>query len=301
VQDDISQRLDRVLDQVKDAAAQRLAQQTPRPPKAINTLAIAAGMVVLAMGIGVAVQVFKQNRLSPTASNTTTATANIATEKLILTPLHTHTTGSGSQALHAVLMQLRNDTGVAVMQPRVKVRWYDGDQLIDETSVSASRDVLLPNETQAVVLNPSSLKKYTRYELEKMPLLAPNKLITGGVLKLSTLRFVRTPDGLVLEGGLQNMLGYDLSAVAVDAVAYDTAGKVLALGVATFSPAALAAGRSADVQLRFRPMGDISQIKALEYTISANQVDAANRVSTRPIAAAGRTVRLEIAPESGKI
>ncbi len=293
VKDTVSDRLDKVLDQVKDAAAERLAQQEALRQKAQQALYSRAGLAVLGalLVAGAIGMVFNRSKPARSTGAYEAAKVDIDPNKLVALDARQVLLGQGSSAKVAVLINLRNDTGVPIADPTLKLKWYDADQLVGESTQRLRRDVLLPGESEPIVFEAPRGKSFTRYELEKTSLRSGRDIVSQGSLKLDAMRFLRQEDSLLLVGQIKNTATFAINSIRLQATALDSVGKVLGFGDAYFDPGELPAGQSAFAKLKLETVGDLSQVKALEYVVSHRYMQADKGQVT--VASPGRVVRTE--------
>ena len=140
VEDDISDRLDRVLDQVKDAAARRLAdEQAARQKVAMRTAGFAVAAVVGITLLVTVVQMFTRKDTSDGGRRAAVASVvdrNIPTDGLKLGEPRQVLVGSGSSARPKLLVVARNETGKPLERASVKATYYDGETRLEERGES---------------------------------------------------------------------------------------------------------------------------------------------------------------------
>lgn len=298
VKDTISDRLDKVLDQVKDAAAERLANEEAmrRETQRKVLFAISAAVLVGAFLLVAFSRLINSNNKTARPAGTYEAVkVNIDGTKLVVVDAKQVVLGSGSSANAGLLLNVRNDTGVALDNPNLKIKWYEADQLIGETSAKLQRDVMLPGESAPVIFEAPSGKSFSRYEIEKSSLQPPRNFISQGSLKLDAMRFLRQDKSLLVVGRLKNTTTLNIKSVRLYAVAKDSSSKVIAFGDRYFDVSELAADKTAFVKVELKTLGDLEQVKTMEYVVAYEQL-AEGRYS--PVASLDRVMRIEQAAQT---
>jgi DNA-directed RNA polymerase subunit RPC12/RpoP len=172
VEDNVSDRLERVLDQVKNEAGRQLAAE-----QALQAEADAAQgrhrrghRLVRGAGAGGAafLQVARRIERAPDGQRPVVAAAG--------RPHHSHRrlklgeprqvlVGSGSSAQPKLLVVARNETGKPLSRAGIRAVYYDGDSKLDERSETLPIAVLEPGESAPALIDMPSGKNVTRQEL----------------------------------------------------------------------------------------------------------------------------------------
>jgi DNA-directed RNA polymerase subunit RPC12/RpoP len=294
IKDDVSDRLDKVLDQVKDAAADRLAQQEAVRQKTafkIAGLAIAAfaGIMVLSFALPA---LFGKKALSVVASS---SRPSIDASKIIFSDPKQVVLRQGSSLEPAMLVTVRNDTGHALDASSVSGKLFNGDQEAGNVRADFRRDVLLPGESETLMFELPAGKSFTRAQWAmSYPRVADFKA-ESGVMPLKAHRFIRQSDKLVLAVSLQHTLTAVVTQVRIAATALDAAGQVIALGRGYVEPSDIPKDREALSLIELKSVGDLAQAAAVELVVSYSVRDAKGGYTR--VAANGRVQRLEGKPE----
>ena len=299
VEDNVSERLDRVLEQVKDAAASRLAaEQGLRQTRALRTGAIAlAAIFGLVMLTTIVSSLTGKSRTPPARTVAAIKERVIPPEGLKLESRQV-LVGTGSSAHPKLLVVARNETGQMLDRASVNAVFYAGDNKLRSDSAYLPSGVLAPGESAAVLISmPGGEAQVTRHSLSVEGLSMPRGLVSGPRLQLDRSRLVQEGDTIRLVGRVLNTRqDVALAGVQVIATLYDNRGSVIGFGT-RYTPAdELEPGESSTVDMSIERFGGAADIASWDYRIdySIKQLDTADR---KPVATADRTFKTSAAPE----
>jgi DNA-directed RNA polymerase subunit RPC12/RpoP len=311
VEDGVSDRLERVLEQVKDEAGRRLAaEQSARQQHAGKSIGMIAAAVVGLVVVLFSATVFVSGGRKPSrASDTRQAVAaaeaprTIPVEGLKLdTPRQVLAGSSSSSAKPRLLVVARNDTGSPLERPSVKAVFYDGESRIGERSETLPIGMLAPGESAPVLIDiPGGDRNVTRQEVQVVaPLSAPYRSVEGPALKFTRVRLVQQQDNLRLVGRIVNDRTDRATLAGAEALVtvYDDAGAVIGFGRGYAQASEIAPGERSAVDVRVERIGNReTPVAAWDYRIDYHLADHAQQGRTR-VLSAQRVVRSAAAPES---
>lgn len=190
VEDKVSDRLERVLDQVKNEAGRRLAaEQALQQKLMLRKIGIGVIVVLGVVLVGRVIGVFFDSRKSPEVREARAVAAavvdrTIAPSGVKLNEPRQVLVGSGNSAVPKLLVVARNETGKPLSRAGIRAVYYDGDSRIDERSEMAPISVLQPGESAPVLIDMPSGKNVTRQELRVQKLAEPYNAIEGARMKI---------------------------------------------------------------------------------------------------------------------
>ncbi|MDR6887577.1 MULTISPECIES: FxLYD domain-containing protein [Variovorax] len=304
VEDNVSDRLDRVLEQVKNEAGRRLAADEAQRRKALLRNA-GIGMAVVAgvLLVGAAIGLVAGSRPSTNTSASRPVVAppvdrTIPADGLKLGEPRQVLVGGGSSAVPKLLVMARNDTGKPLARAGIKAVYYDGDNRLEERTETLPISVLEPGERAPVLIDMPSGKNVTRQELGVQKLAEPYKAVQGERLTFARVRLVQQADRVRLVGRIANARkdAAVLSGIDVLATLYDDAGQVIGFGHGYAQANELKPGAQTSVDLSIARFGRAAAIAAWDYRIGYSTVDAGG--SRTAVLNAERVVRAAGAPES---
>ncbi|MBT2322954.1 TFIIB-type zinc ribbon-containing protein [Variovorax paradoxus] len=304
VEDDVSDRLERVLEQVKDEAGRRLAaEHSARQRHVVKSMAIAASAIVVLVTVVFAVTALLVGGKEPAGTGTvaaaSTAPRAIPVDGLKFDPPRQVLVGSGSPARPRLLVVARNETGVALERPSVKAIFYDGDSRIGEGSESLPIGTLAPGETAPVLIDLPSDRNVTRQEVQVAALSAPYRSVEGPRLQFTRVRLVQQQDELRLVGRIVNARKDTamLTGVEVLATLYDDAGAIIGFGRGFSQANEIKPGERSAADVRIERLGNRQvPIAAWDYRIDYNLSEHEQQGRTR-VLSAGRVIRTAGGPE----
>ncbi len=301
VEDDVSERLDRVLDQVKDAAGERLAaEQRMRQQQAIRTAVFVVGGLAVFMLLVLVVSIFVGDR---GGRNGQPAAAfiekTIPVDQLRLGEVREVLVGHSSSARPKLLVVARNETGTVLERPGVEATFYNGETRLGNDSETFPGDVLMPGETVPVLLDlPSGDATATRHELKVERLSEPYRSVDGPRLTLQRARLVQQgPSELRLVGRLINTRPDEAIAGAQALVMlYDERGAVIGYGLGYAQATELKPGERTNMEISVNRFGGNAPIAAWDYRIGYSLLaEGGGRVVVR---SGDRVTRTVGGPES---
>ncbi|MDH6590420.1 hypothetical protein M2165_000309 [Variovorax sp. TBS-050B] len=308
VEDDVSARLERVLEQVKNEAGRRLAaEQSARQQHVGRAMGIAAiaivGLVVVVFAVTALLTGGRKDTQTAAASRpaaVSSAPRSIPVDGLKLDPPRQVLVGSGSSAKPRLLVVARNETGQALERPSIKAVFYEGESRIGERSESLPIGTLAPGESAPVLIDLPGDRNVTRQELQVQPLSAPYRTVEGPPLKFARARLVQQQDNLRLVGRIVNDRKDRAMLTGVEALVtvYDDAGAVIGFGRGFAQASEIAPGERSAVEVRVERIGNReTPIAAWDYRIDHNLTEQAQQGRTRVLSGSARVVRTAGGPE----
>lgn len=300
IEDTVSERLDRVLDQVKDAAAERLAAEEATRIKAGKwvavVIAVTVGLVVV-LGILNSLMIKRQQaRYSAGAVTTPLADRSIPSDGLKLGEPVQVIAGNGSSAKPKLLVMARNETGKTLETPYVSAEFFDGDNKLGSDRESLPLKLLLPGETAPLLLDLPAGKNVSRQNLVVQRLSAPYKSVQGPRLVFSKVRLQQQGDTLRLVGRVANTTG-DTTWIGVQALVmvYDETGALAGVGRGYAQANEIKPGERSVMEARIDRLGK-GKIAAWEYRLGYDIVAATGERT--PVTSADRVIRTAAPPEA---
>ncbi|MEJ1168747.1 FxLYD domain-containing protein [Variovorax sp. CCNWLW235] len=304
VEDNVSDRLDRVLEQVKNEAGRRLAADEAQRRKAmLRNAGIGVAVVAVVLLVSAVIGILAGPRPSTNASVARPVVAppvdrTIPTDGLKLGEPRQVLVGGGSSAVPKLLVVARNETGKPLARAGVRAVYYDGDSRVEERTETLPISVLEPGESAPALIDMPSGKNVTRQELSVQKLAEPYKVAQGERLAFARVRLVQQAERVRLVGRIVNARtdAAMLSGIDVLATLYDDAGQVIGFGHGYAQANELKPGAQTSVDLSIARFGRAAAIAAWDYRIGYNTVDAGG--SRTAMLNAERVVRAVGAPES---
>ncbi|MDA7419232.1 FxLYD domain-containing protein [Xenophilus arseniciresistens] len=301
VEDQVSERLDRVLEQVKDAAAERLArEEAARRAQSQRTMAIVISVMVAA---GVLLLLLGRLWNPPAATQAASAprpvfNRSIPTEGLKLVDARQVLVGSGSSARPKLFVLARNETGQVLESPRVEAHFFDGENRLGSRSERLPLSLMLPGESLPFLMDLPGERNVTRQEFKVAPLSAPSRAVQGPRLPFERVRLVQQGRDLRFVARVANPPGERrvLSDVRVLVTAYDEAGAPIAIGRAYAQAAEIRPGERSTLEARLERFGGDAGVAAWDWRVDHQWSDAEGGTRTAVIAA-DRVQRVTGAPE----
>jgi DNA-directed RNA polymerase subunit RPC12/RpoP len=304
VEDNVSDRLDRVLEQVKNEAGRRLAADEAQRRKAmLRNAGIGVAVVAVVLLVSAVIGILAGPRPSTNASVARPVVAPpvdraIPTDGLKLGEPRQVLVGGGSSAVPKLLVVARNETGKPLARAGIKAVYYDGESRVEERTETLPISVLEPGESAPALIDMPSGKNVTRQELSVQKLAEPYKVAQGERLAFARVRLVQQAERVRLVGRIVNARkdAAMLSGIDVLATLYDDAGQVIGFGHGYAQANELKPGAQTSVDLSIARFGRAAAIAAWDYRIGYNTVDAGG--SRTAVLNAERVVRAVGAPES---
>lgn len=303
VEDNVSERLDRVLNQVKNEAARRLALEESQRLGTQRHAKI-AGIVVG----GLALTGFITSIVTKQAFGNRKAQADrpglyalgesaIPTDGLKLGTPRVVLVGSGSSAQAKLLVTVRNETGKPLQRPMVQATYYAGDNRLGERQNHVDIDVLAPGESAPVLIDLPSQENATRQTVQVWRLIPPFNTAKGPRLAFQRVRLVQQKDNLRLVGRIVNTRqDATLAGCEVLVTLYDDSGAVIGLGHGYAQANEIRPGERSALEVSLTRFGSQAQVAAWDYRINYH-VLAAEGGRTQ-VLSSDRVIRAAGAPES---
>jgi DNA-directed RNA polymerase subunit RPC12/RpoP len=302
VEDNVSDRLERVLDQVKNEAGRRLAaEEALRQKLLLRKIGIGVIAVLGVVLAGRAVEVLLESRRPADSQRPVVASVvdrTIPTDGLKLGEPRQVLVGSGSSAVPKLLVVARNETGRPLSRTGIRAAYFDGDSRLDERTETLPIFVLEPGESVPALIDMPSGKNVTRQELRVQKLSEPYNAVQGPRMAFSRVRLVQQGERVRLVGRIVNarkdtaMLG----GIDVLATLYDDAGQVIGFGHGYAQANELKPGAQTSVDVSIARFGRAAAIAAWDYRIGYNTLDAAG--ARTPVLNADRVIRTTGSPEA---
>ncbi|RTD91103.1 TFIIB-type zinc ribbon-containing protein [Variovorax atrisoli] len=303
VEDNVSDRLERVLNQVKNEAGRRLAAEEARKQALmLRKLGIAVGVAVAAVVLFGVIGVVLGNRNADTRGASQRVAADIdrtiPVEGLKLDEPRQVLVGSGSSATPKLLVVARNETGKPLSRAGIRAVYYDGENKLDERSETLPVAVLEPGESAPVLVDMPSGKNVTRQELRVQKLAEPYSAVKGPRMAFSRVRLVQQGDRVRLVGRIVNDRkdATVLGGFEVLATLYDDAGQVIGFGHGYGQANEIQPGGRTSVDVSISRFGRAAAIAAWDYRIGYSVVEASG--GRTPVLNAERVVRTAGGAES---
>ncbi|RSZ42545.1 MULTISPECIES: FxLYD domain-containing protein [unclassified Variovorax] len=303
VEDNVSDRLERVLDQVKNEAGRRLAAEEARK-QALMMRKVGIGVAVAVVLFSV-VGVFLGSRNADTrgASGSQRVVAavdrTIPVDGLKLDEPRQVLVGSGSSASPKLLVVARNETGKPLSRAGIRAVYFDGENKLDERSEMLPVSVLEPGESAPALIDMPSGKNVTRQELRVQKLAEPYSAVKGLRMALSRVRLVQQGDRVRLVGRIVNDRkdAAVLGGFEVLATLYDDAGQVIGFGHGYGQANEIKPGARTSVDVSISRFGRAAAIAAWDYRVGYSTVDASG--ARTPVLTGGdRVIRTAGGPET---
>lgn len=297
VEDQISERLDQVLNQVKDAAAERLANEQSQRHKTVNRnvgklMAMMLGLVMLVTVVNI---FFASKKPKPTRTVVAQEASRIATDGLKLSEPLQVLTGSGSSLDTELLVMARNETGRPLERVSVQAKLYDGEQQIGNVQERVPLDVLGVGESAPLLFRVPNGKNLTRQELIVQTLSEARRVTVVEPLRLERARLVQQQDNVRLVAYVPNTHASDsLASVEVLAMAYDAAGGLVGFGNG-HSAGEIKPGAKGLVEVTLTRWKGAAAIASWDYRVNAVLQDTGGQ--RRAVLAPQRVIAVATPPE----
>jgi hypothetical protein len=305
IEDGVSDRLDRVLEQVKDAAAERLAAEQSRNLEISVGKLFKYGLITVAVVVVLSLLFSVLNQFSTKKQIADSSRVSllepdraIPVDGLKLDEGRQVLVGSGSSAKAKLLVIARNETGKPLERPGITAVLYsEGGNKLGTASETLPASLLAAGETAPVLIDLPGDKTVTRHELQVQRLNAPHRSVEGPRLAFSRVRLVQ--DGksdLRLAGRIVNTRK-DVTLVACEVLvtAYDDTGAIIGFGRGHAQSGEVKPGERTAVDVRIPRFGGSAAVAAWDYRISyAVQTDESSRT---PVISADRVIRTNGAAE----
>ncbi|MDQ0043020.1 MULTISPECIES: FxLYD domain-containing protein [Variovorax] len=302
VEDKVSDRLERVLDQVKNEAGRRLAaEEALRQKLMLRKVGIGIAVVLAVVLVARVAELLIASR-QPAGTQQPVVAAfvdrTIPVDGLKLGEPRQVLLGSGSSAQPKLLVVARNETGKPLSRAGIRATYYDGDSKVDERTETLPIFVLEPGESAPALIDMPNGKNVTRQELQVQKLAEPYTATEGPRMTFSRVRLVQQGERVRLVGRIDNTRKDAAIVGGIDVLAtlYDDAGQVIGFGHGYAQASELKPGGQTSVDVSVARFGRGAAIAAWDYRIGYNIVDASG--SRTPVRSADRVIRTAAGPES---
>ncbi|MDP9892041.1 DNA-directed RNA polymerase subunit RPC12/RpoP [Variovorax boronicumulans] len=302
VEDKVSDRLERVLDQVKNEAGRRLAaEEALRQKLMLRKVGIGIAVVLAVVLVARIAELLIASR-QPAGTQQPVVAAfvdrTIPVDGLKLGEPRQVLLGSGSSAQPKLLVVARNETGKPLSRAGIRATYYDGDSKVDERTETLPIFVLEPGESAPALIDMPNGKNVTRQELQVQKLAEPYTATEGPRMTFSRVRLVQQGERVRLVGRIDNARKDAAIVGGIDVLAtlYDDAGQVIGFGHGYAQASELKPGGQTSVDVSVARFGRGAAIAAWDYRIGYNIVDASG--SRTPVRSADRVIRTAAGPES---
>lgn len=303
VEDKVSDRLERVLDQVKNEAGRRLAAEEALRRKLMLRkigIAVAIGLGAMLVFRVVALFLFDSRSSTETRRPAVAAAVDraIPTDGLKLGEPRQVLVGSGSSAQPKLLVVARNETGKPLSRAGIRATYYDGDSKLDDRSETLPVSVLEPGESAPVLIDMPGGKNVTRQELRVQKLAEPYDAAQGPRMAFSRVRLIQQGERVRLVGRIVNDRkdAAVLGGFEVLATLYDDAGQVIGFGHGYGQANEIQPGARTSVDVSIARFGRAAAIAAWDYRIGYSKVEPSG--SRTPVLNADRVIRTAGGPEA---
>jgi DNA-directed RNA polymerase subunit RPC12/RpoP len=304
VEDNVSDRLERVLNQVKNEAGRRLAAEEALRQKLVLrkvgiAVAILLGVVLVFRVVGLFL--FDSRDATSGAPRSVVAAAvdrTIPIDGLKLNEPRQVLVGSGSSATPKLLVVARNETGKSLSRAGIRATYYDGDSKLDERSEMLPVSVLEPGESAPVLIDMPSGKNITRQELRVQKLAEPYSAVQGPRMVFSRVRLIQQGERVRLVGRIANDRkdAAVLGGFEVLVTLYDDAGQVIGFGHGYGQANEIQPGARTSVDVSIARFGRAATIAAWDYRIGYSTVESSG--TRTPVLNADRVIRAAGGPEA---
>ncbi|MGJ7537471.1 MULTISPECIES: FxLYD domain-containing protein [unclassified Variovorax] len=304
VEDNVSDRLERVLNQVKSEAGRQLAAEEALRQKLVLrkvgiAIAILLGVVLVFRVVGLFL--FDSRDAASGAPRSVVAAAvdrTISVDGLKLNEPHQVLVGSGSSAMPKLLVVARNETGKSLSRAGIRATYYDGDSKLDERSEMLPVSVLEPGESAPVLIDMPSGKNVTRQELRVQKLAEPYSAVQGPRMAFSRVRLIQQGERVRLVGRIANDRkdATVLGGFEVLVTLYDDAGQVIGFGHGYGQANEIQPGTRTSMDVSIARFGRATAIAAWDYRIGYSTVESSG--TRTPVLNADRVIRTAGGPEA---
>ena len=301
VEDKVSVRLERVLDQAKNEGGGRLAaEEALRQKLMLRKVGIGIAAVLAVVLVARIAELLIASRQPDGAQPAVAAFVDrtIPVDGLKLGEPRQVLVGSGSSAQPKLLVVARNETGKPLSRAGIRATYYDGDSKVDERTETLPIFVLEPGESAPTLIDMPNGKNVTRQELQVQKLAEPYTAVEGPRMTFSRVRLVQQGERVRLVGRIDNTRKDAAIVGGIDVLAtlYDDAGQVIGFGHGYAQATELKPGAQTSVDVSVARFGRGAAIAAWDYRIGYNIVDASG--SRTPVLNADRVIRTAAGPEN---
>jgi DNA-directed RNA polymerase subunit RPC12/RpoP len=304
VEDNVSDRLERVLNQVKSEAGRQLAaEEALRQKLMLRKVGIAVAILLGAVLVFRVVGLFLFDSRDATSGTPRSVVAaavdrTIPVDGLKLNEPRQVLVGSGSSATPKLLVVARNETGKSLSRAGIRATYYDGDSKLDERSEMLPVSVLEPGESAPVLIDMPGGKNVTRQELRVQKLAEPYSAVQGPRMAFSRVRLIQQGERVRLVGRIANDRkdATVLGGFEVLVTLYDDAGQVIGFGHGYGQANEIQPGARTSVDVSIARFGRAATIAAWDYRIGYSTVESSG--ARTPVLNADRVIRTVGGPEA---
>ena len=304
VEDKVSERLERMLAQVTDAARQRLAHEESARRRRVATHALGWGL-----GLGLAVVVVVTAAVMLVGNRPSKPSPGVAAvpPKPVLPrgiPADALKLGEpqqvlirrGSSSSAKLLVMARNTHDAPLQRPSIEAAFFDETQPLGKRSQSLPLDSIAPGESLPVLIDLPSQGTVTRQDLLVRPLSAPSRSVAGPALKFARMRLLQSgEDELRFVGRIVNDREAAIAGLEALVTLLDDRGAVIGLGHGYGSGGELRPGQHTTLDFQVQRFGRAA-IAAWEVRIGHGLLQADGGRAT--VTSTDRAVRTAAGPET---
>ncbi len=301
VEDQVSERLERMLGQVADAARRRMADEDRAQRRRVATHAVGWGLGIglTVAVVAVAVSLLNQRPAPPApvaVPARPTLPRSIPPEALKLDePRQVLVHRGSSSASGKLLVMVRNTHDAPLQRASIEAAFFDETQSLGKRSQSLPLETIAPGESLPVLIDLPSQGTATRQDLQVRPLSTPHRSVAAPALKFARARLVQVGDGeLRFVGRIVNDRDVTLAGVEALVTLLDDSGAVVGVGHGHGSGSDLKPGQRSTLDFGVQRFGR-GNVVAWEVRVgySVLQADGVRAVANSP----DRGVRTAAGPE----
>jgi hypothetical protein len=305
VEDQVSQRLERMLAQVTDAARQRLRHEDSARRRSVATHAVGwgvgLGLLVAVVTVAVTLLGDRPSKPGPAVPATIATPArptlprSIPTDALKLDEPRQVLVRRGSSSSAKLLVTARNTHDAPLQRSSIEAAFFDETQSLGKRSQSLPLETIAPGESLPVLIDLPSQGTVTRQDLQVRPLSTPHRSVAAPALKFARARLVQVGDDeLRFVGRIVNDREGTLAGVEALVTLLDDSGAVIGLGHGYGSAGELRPGQRTSMDFGVQRFGR-GNVAAWEVRVgySVLQADGGRAVASSP----ERAVRTAASPE----
>lgn len=303
VEDNVSDRLDRVLEQVKGEAARRLAEEEAaqrRKTAKASAVVLISALALMLIVVPLLNAFWSRSKAPVRIAAPRPVERTIPPDSLQIGEPRQVLAGSGSSARPKLLVVVRNQGDRPLERPGVKAVFYDGDTRLGEAGESVPIGVLMPGESAPLLIDLPGEGRVTRQALEPQRLAAPSGAVVDGArLQFARARLVQQGDTVRLLGRLVNTrTDAALAAAQAMVTLYDDSGTVIGFGRGYAPASELKPGERTAFDVRVERVAAASvPIAAWDYRIDY-ALAGGDKPGRAQVVSRDRVVRTEGGPES---
>jgi hypothetical protein len=303
VEDQVSERLERMLAQVTDAARQRLVHEDSARRRRVATHAVGwgVGLGLMVAVVTVAVTLLGGDRPPKPAQGVVSMPSRpalprgIPPEALKLDEPRQVLVRRGSSSAAKLLVMARNTHDAPLQRSSIEAAFFDETQSLGKRSQGLPLETIAPGESLPVLIDLPSQGTVTRQDLLVRPLSTPHRSVVAPALKFARARLVQVGDDeLRFVGRIVNDREGTLAGVEALVTLLDDSGAVIGLGHGYGSASELRPGQRTSMDFGVQRFGR-GNVAAWEVRVgySVLQADGGRAVASSP----ERAVRTQAGPE----